>query len=260
MKKRPWPILILAFFHLLTPIGNIAVNSWIIKTSFASYALALLRPVNLVHGLIFFGIPVVSAALIYACKKWSYFAYIAVMSVPFVYSFYSWTQLQTLASGVILISFYAVNVIIVGYFMLPNVRKLYFDPRMRWWETKPRYMTDFTGHVSVNGKDVTGHISNISEGGIFFQTENQIPTDEIIRLVFNAADTEFSLDVVPVYRRGTVPAGYGMKFTLNRETEKQITSLIAQLQKNGTVVLGRVAGPEDSFLYWIKSLFKKKTV
>lgn len=74
---------------------------------------------------------------------------------------------------------YAVS---LAYFINPRVRRLYFDPRQRWWRTKPRYET----HLPVILRD-TGwryHVlRNISDGGCFVETNAPLSVNERFRIL-----------------------------------------------------------------------------
>ena len=184
MKHRPWAIIILALFHVVAPIGNILVNAWLAKVSFGYYLQALMAPENRVTLLIFIVVPLLGAVLIYICKKWSYLAYFALMTIPFGYSLFSYFKNATLAMTVALVLFYIINMLVIGYFLSPSVRRLYFDPRMRWWETKPRYKADFQSQVEFNGQQHWVEIKNISVGGAFLETASDFPEGTLLKIFF----------------------------------------------------------------------------
>lgn len=258
MKRRPWPLIILAGIHLLTPIGNILVNSFLMKVSPISYAKALLHPNNIWHAVVFFGVPVAAAALIYACRKWAYWTYIGLMSVPFIYSFVSWTESPNLATGIALVCFYLINIAIVGYFVLPGVRVVYFNPALRWWETKPRYTTDFQAKIFLGEDNHSGQVKNISQGGLFIEGDFKVPLNENLRVQFQFAEQEYIAGGKAVYYRSMNPAGYGLRFDLDLAGEDQIANLIARLKVEGVLHSSHVPGPEESFSHWLKNIFKSK--
>lgn len=258
MKTKPWPLIILAIAHLLAPFGNLIINALMNNVTPWTYFLALIHPKNLVHGLIFFLIPIVSAGLIYACKKWTYWAYLALMTVPFVYSFFSWRAVPSITTGLVLCTFYVINSLIVGYFVLPAVRRVYFDSRLRWWETKPRYGTDYQALVTAEAVSAKGQIKNISGGGIFLATKALIPENVDLKLEFRGAGEDLKLVGHAIYHRSVDPIGYGIKFDLDAPTEDLVLNLIARLKDEGAFIVSRAPGPEDSFFYWVKSLLQTR--
>ncbi len=258
MKQRPWPIIILAFFHVIAPLGNIVVNAWLAKINLSYYLTVLMAPTNRMTLLIFTVVPILGAVLIYICKKWSYLAYIVLMTIPFGYSLISYFKNATLLMGIALVLFYIINMLVIGYFLSPAVRKLYFDPRMRWWETKPRYKADFQSQVEFNGQQHWVEIKNISEGGAFIETASDFPEGTLLKIFFKDSHGVLHLDGEVVYRRQQVPMGYGFKFDKTSAKQPRLKELIRKLENEGSLVQGRLPGPEDTFLGWLKSLFPSR--
>ncbi len=258
MKTRPWPLVILAIAHLLAPVGNLIINAFLRNVTVWRYFLAMVEPNNVIHASIFLGIPVVSAWLIYMCKEWSYRAYLCVMSVPFIYSYMSWRESSTALPLSALLSFYIINSIVVGYFVLPAVRRVYFDPKLRWWEAKPRFGTHSQTPVSIGDKRFDGLIRNISEGGIFWESTASIPENQELTIEFTGPTGKFNLKGQAIYHRLQDPIGYGIKFDLDPVNEEKLLMLIARLKDEGAILVNRAPGVEDSFSFWIKSLFKSK--
>lgn len=257
MKRRPWPLVLLALIHLMAPIGNIIVNSFLMNVTPLVYLKALLQPENLFHATIFLLIPTSCAVCIYAFKKWSYQAYIALMAVPFIYSFWSWQRRPTTDSLIILCLFYAVNVMIVGYFLLPNIRSIYFNPRLRWWETKPRYAADFQSLIKQTDIQAQGLIKNISIGGFFVESVDKLSIDQEVLVTFTSSEKKYEVHAIPVFHRSTAPVGYGFRVSDEEAHRSELKKLVNQLKNDGIVVGARAPGPEDTFAYWLKSLFTK---
>ncbi len=258
MKQRPWPILILALFHILAPLGNILVNAWLAKISFTYYLHALMAPENRATLLIFTVVPLLGAFLIYICRKWSYVAYIALMTIPFGYSLMSYMEKSTVPMMLALIVFYVVNMLVIGYFLLPAVRRLYFDPRLRWWETKPRYKADFQSQVEYAGQQHWVEIMNISEGGAFLETTSDFPEGTLLKIFFKDSHGVVNLNGEIVYKRQQAPIGYGFKFDKAASKQPRLKELIRKLESEGALIQGRLPGPEDSFGGWLKSLFPSR--
>lgn len=58
----------------------------------------------------------------------------------------------------------------LSYFINPQVKRLYFDPRLQWWRTKRRYEAHGTTIVEKDQKTFYPYLKNISEGGCFLET------------------------------------------------------------------------------------------
>lgn len=208
MKSRPWPIVILAWIHLLSPIGNVLVSAHLMHVSLYSYYNLVIRQTSLFDNVNFFLLFPVAAFAIYACKSWSYPIFLSVASWSFYQNFMSWRHFPLLMTPATLVAVYAVNIAVVGYFLIPSVRAPYFNPRLRWWESKPRYTIDI--EVEVDGK--AGVITNISEGGAFLKTARKLSVGEDVRVQsrFYGLPLEFFGKVV--YSRPGDARGYGIQF------------------------------------------------
>jgi hypothetical protein len=258
MKQRPWPIILLSLFHVIAPIGNIVMNAFISGVDLRFFIRVLLAPENLTTLLVFTLVPLIGAVLIYICKRWSYYLYIALMMIPFGYSLHSYFSSATIMMTVALVFFYIVNMLVVGYFLLPAVRRLYFDPRLRWWETKPRYQADFQCHVDFQGQQHWVEIKNISEGGAFLEAPSDFAEGSELKLFFKDSQGVLQLNGFIVYKRRQAPMGYGFKFDKASSRQPRLKELIQKLRNDGALIQGRVPGPEDTFVGWIRSLFPSR--
>jgi hypothetical protein len=68
----------------------------------------------------------------------------------------------------------------VSYFINPQIRRLYFDPKLRQWRTKKRYETHGPAIIQKSDKYSYPILRNISEGGCFLETPH--PADVSDRL------------------------------------------------------------------------------
>ncbi|NBX93583.1 MAG: PilZ domain-containing protein [Proteobacteria bacterium] len=87
------------------------------------------------------------------------------------------------ATPVSIISHILIYVISLAYFIHPRIRRLYFDPKLRWWRTKQRYET----HGPIIFKQGTKYyyptLRNISEGGCFIETPHTQELENIIDII-----------------------------------------------------------------------------
>lgn len=259
MKQRPWPIIILAAFHVVAPVGNILFNAMLTKIPLGIYMKALLLSENRLTLAIFTLVPILGAVFIFMCRKWSYIAYVTLMIIPVSYSIIEYAKNSTFAMGVGLAVFFVINFLVVGYFLKPAVRRLYFDPRMRWWETKPRYKADFQCQVELKGQQHWVEIKNISEGGAFLETSSEFQEGDLLKIYFKDSAGVLALNGEVVYRRHAQPVGYGFKFEKVSSREPRLKELIRKLSTEGALINSRLPGPEDTFVGWLKSTFKLKS-
>jgi hypothetical protein len=255
MKRRPWPLIIIVWLHILAPIGNILINMKFTRYGLSDFLSILFSSSNITRIVIFIIVPPLAGTLIYICKKWSYIAYIFVMLMPVGYSLYTWLTTQRHETLIAVVISFLVNVAIVGYFMRQDVRKIYFDPRTRWWETMPRFFTDFVAEVSLSDNQFHARITNISMSGLFFGCDQELQRGDQVALSFLHGGNKLVLSGFVVYKNQGEKKGYGVKFGRLGGQKTNLRNLITQLEKDGAIVESRQPGPEDSFLFWLKSIF-----
>ncbi len=185
--------------------------------------------------------------------------YLLLMVFPFFYSFISWQAQPSIELGVYLIAFYLINLLVVGYFILPQVRQVYFDPRLRWWETKPRFKAEFETDFTWVDQKAKGEIMNLSEGGLFIETDLKMNTMGRIDIDFKYKDQMFALKGEVVYSKNSGGRnGYGISLLEGDAQADRVKELIESLSEQGLVITGRAPTEEDTFSFWIKRLFKQK--
>ncbi len=108
-------------------------------------------------------VPIMAGVFIYICRRWSYWAYLGCLALIFLSNLYSFLTSMNLSTFLALVIVLLADLVVVAYFVVPSVQKVYFDPRMRWWEAAPRYNFDTEGFV--NGQ--RAFIKNLSQGGLF---------------------------------------------------------------------------------------------
>ncbi len=60
---------------------------------------------------------------------------------------------------------------------------------------QPRVATEIRVEYRTVGSFLTDYASNLSKGGVFIQTDNPLPPDSMVRLVFSLPGTPFLFDV-----------------------------------------------------------------
>ncbi|HEY8270342.1 MAG TPA: PilZ domain-containing protein [Pseudobdellovibrionaceae bacterium] len=250
MKRKPWPIILLALLHVFAPLGNLLMNSYRsgrsieLTWNFWHYTL----PKSLFFTYVF--LPPLAGVLIYICRRWSYWCYVGCLSLIFLGNVYGfWTSVNWI-NFVTLFMVLLVDVLVVAYFVVPSVRQVYFDPRMRWWETAPRY--DFEVPAAMNGQ--ASVIKNISEGGALVEAPSSYSEGQGVELTWSYKGESFSLSGKVVYRKPVNSLyGFGVRFDSTSQVQKTMKPLIALLHKEKRMIRN-LPGPEDSFTAWVKKL------
>lgn len=251
MKRKPWPIILLALLHVLAPFGNIILNSYRSGRSFEQtwnlWVYALPKPLFLAYVVL----PPLAGVFIYICKRWSYWCYVACLALIFLGNAYGFWTSMNLLNFLTLLVVLVIDILAVAYFVVPSVRKVYFDPRMRWWETAPRYVFNVQGSMNGTG----GYIKNISEGGAFVETTTTYSEGQSVDLLWSYEGTSYSMPGKVVYQKSQGTGfGCGVRFDHTTQTEKIMNGLVQKLHKEGKMIRDRLPGPEDTFFAWLRKL------
>lgn len=126
----------------------------------------------------------------------------------------------------------AVFAISLFYFVHPRIRTLYFDPKQRWWKTKPRYTTHLPA-LCFDG--VNWHyplLSNISSGGCFLETPFPLTAESSVTVAIPLPEP---LGVAVLKAKGQVrwisrdehKTGFGVQFQeLDRKNRRALIRLV----------------------------------
>jgi Tfp pilus assembly protein PilZ len=122
------------------------------------------------------------------------------------------------------------------YFIRKEIRVPYFFPRIRWWESDPRYKLSVqTRIVKADKTEFEGEIMDLSLGGCFVKTHAYFGPDEAIELHFNLFDRSVKCNGDVVWRtesKVTHPKGIGVKFsTIEREALQSLKQATKKLKK-----------------------------
>ncbi|MCB0377773.1 MAG: PilZ domain-containing protein [Bdellovibrionales bacterium] len=254
MRRKPWSIIVLAFLHIVAPIGNIAFNAILTKKPLAQYFAMAFSWAYLQVNWYVFVLPIVAGIAIYMCKKSSFYIYLVAISALFVFSYSGYLSKAGTISLLPVIAVYLVNIGVVAFFMMPAVREIYFNPRLRWWESKPRYACDLRCFFGVNNKSQEGEIRNFSENGLFLKAEHLPADGDVIQIeIPNQGGYHGTFEGRVIHHGDQNRIGCGIEFNHNKQSSAQAKAIVGELHKQGRMLQGRVLA-EDSFSYWLKSL------
>ena len=254
MKTRPWPLVVVALAQILTPVVSIIMN-----------ALIYHQPVSIViraammdgpwKAFLFFALMPIGGIAIFLVKSWSYLVFLACLAITTFSNFQSWQQNSTQISMWIMLAIFVMDCALVAYFLVPQVRTVYFNSRLRWWESRPRFTVNADCEIeSAEGK-IRGTILNLSTGGLFLQPATELPKDAEIRVNFSFFLMQFSLKGKVVHKASH---GYGIEWMSpsfkDRMRLRQIESGMLALG----IESGRREDPWEDFRNWIDTLIKDR--
>lgn len=148
-----------------------------------------------------------------------------------VLAYYSDSHRKFLAYGITIL-FQLIGL----FFVTREVRVPYFTPRIRWWESDPRYKLSIQTKILKQDKTVyEGEIMDISRSGCFIKTHFYFPPDEKITLDFSLFERVIKCHGRVIWQTEstvTHPKGVGVKFEdLDKETISALKQGTDKLRK-----------------------------
>jgi len=261
MEYKPWPLLILAFFHFIEPFSKITFYSVFFNLNPIDIISVEITQGSARHIFEYFFLFPIAGIAIFAVKKWSLSVFLVVelwvfiSNVPYIQELYADQQYLLAAFFIV---FAILNVTVVSYLLIPAVNVAYMDPKVRWWEAKPRY----TINAKCSIDDNAATIRDISESGVFIYGQNELEVGSEIQLKFAVErfaekfvhnDLNILAKVVHHFTIDEHP-GYGVKFIVEtREDRRIIRKLIRTLDASDAK--RRPARLSfNSLLVWAKTL------
>jgi hypothetical protein len=248
----------LAVLQFLTPIFTILFNAAALRVSplrVASWIFAR-PPLEVFETLAL--MPIAGLA-IYVMRRWSYAIFIVALSWSVFRNLSHWNYSSAMIPAPALLFIYFSEISFVTYFLLPSVRNAYFDPNIRWWEHKPRYLLELAASFTLKSGAARGQgmILNLSEGGAFLKLKEKIQKDQDLRLEFNVLTLPFSVEGRVVHAR-EVDGGtcYGIQFAHTAESRQSMQRLTAGLDALGFNERDGRQSPFAEFKSWLTTLLK----
>lgn len=204
MKNRPLLFIILGFLHIIEPL--LKLTTFKVMTGFPLETILG----NIRHGpygvwgffefwLLF---PIGGLALL-GVKRWSYPLFVGVQFYSFyshiTYKRFSWPYYSEVPHSASLLILF-MNALIILYFLLPEVRRPFFERDLRWWEHRERFNlaipVSFTGMDPNLVKDA--HVLNISLSGAFLNYRGPEQVGEKLRVNMTFEGLHISVDALIV--------------------------------------------------------------
>lgn len=258
MRHRPWPLILLAIIHILSPFLNIVLTVLVMNVTMNRSVSYVISDFLTWQSVFIFILPIVAGCAIYLCKPWSFYLYLVSMVSLFglmIYDNYNGYTDELLLLN--LISIFAVSVLTTSYFFLPEVRKIYFDKKMRWWENKPRYHFNQPCQFKKMNSDSTdvmfGEILDISESGLFLKTKDLKGSSENIEITFLFESLECVFVGRTISHDLVESIGFGVEFEHSPVTQKIAKEITSRLNDQNAESRSKPKY-EDTFGYWIKNM------
>ncbi|MDH5680644.1 MAG: PilZ domain-containing protein [Spirochaetota bacterium] len=242
MKKKPLLIIVLSVIYILAPVLNLAFFSYMASGSLSidsmtRYFNGLPSTLHKVNFALMFPL---GGIAIYAVRKWSYPVFFVVTAWAIFGNLETMYATASTSVMVLMVAASLANFVGVGYILIPEVRKVYMDPALRWWETRPRYMVEIPSN-NGNGTEL-GVIQDISEGGVFLipASGKNMSIGDVLSMSFSFGGYNVKLKGEVVYHNPAYLKGYGIRFVdVPQDEKKSIKQLVKTVKKEGYERLDR---------------------
>ncbi len=263
MNRKPWSIIFFSVFLALIPIFNILITYYLVpgEFDFSDYMYSLFALPSNRMALFSLTVPsLVSAFAVYSIKNWSLPLFFISMLWILISSLMDlFLYLSVLKSVILMTLPLLCNGLFIYFILIPNVRAAYLDPRLRWWETKPRYRLSEKIEITAPTLEHSPEdsvINNFSEGGVFLSTKAEIPLGLVADLKFNILDTTFNLKGKIVHQVASINA-YGIQFCdLTKIQKKSLKNICNELRIKNVPETRPVVNWKEDLTKWYTELKK----
>lgn len=258
MIHRPWPIVVIGVFHILSPLTNFWMSAHLVGMSVFEY-LAFESHHKLLN-LIIWMLPMLAGIALLTFRMWSYYLFLAFMAGVSIFTLYERLAYPHRVGILLFLGAELINFLVIIYFLSPPVKKIYLNKRIRWWQQKPRYAVHWPcGYQLISSQGeiqpvrTDARIDNLSEGGAYIKTPDSLKTFDYILVSFQTYGKEYSIKSRIVHDRKD---GYGVLFQDTVPTHLKLKSLLGQLKRENFPVRGQNQPLLSSFKFWFFDLFK----
>jgi hypothetical protein len=259
MNQRPRLLVGLAFLYLVSPFLYPVFVSLYFETPFFEVLKQSTYGNSAWRNFEIFILPIVLAGFIYFARRIGYFAVILGSLFLGVRSVIEFQASNENAPVALLLFGNLVFLFSVAYFLRKNTRAIYFDPKVRWWETESRYLVDLSGRITrLDQTPVQSKLLNIALGGAALQTSEKsfLPHEKIL-IEFDYAGTEYKYTAGVVWQRpeseGLQTIGVKWIAEEGKPDRPGMRKLVRDLKVNKTPTVGELPG------WWeeLKGLFSQ---
>lgn len=219
MKKKPLIFSILAILLLIEPLVKLLYFR--LETGFDLTRILenILSEDSMLNIFEFWIVYPLAGLCLFRIRKVTYFLFLAIQAYsiytilsyePYTWPYYS--QSPFIYNYFLLI----MNVAIIIYFLLPRVRRPFFDQRVRWWETKARYNIHLPCQLIFTNRNLEAEILNISQTGVFVKEIPGIVVGDKTMIAFGHNNLQFHLPAQIISKHQFEGnRGFGLKFSFD---------------------------------------------
>lgn len=233
MKKfRSRLLVFVAFTYLLFPLLYLFISALVFQIPVLQALRILLSPSYYILS----AIVMFTGYSMLEMKRWSW--YLLLLSNILIT--YSNALIASDAEGnnraLLIFALTALGILILTYRLSLELKVPYLLPRIRWWESNPRYKMAIPTQIFRNsGEILIGETQDFSRAGLFIKTRDSIDMDEEVAIRIEVFGQKIELQAVVVWCAHTSvthPKGIGLKFLkTSKLNRKKLTEINYQLRK-----------------------------
>lgn len=232
MKKKPISLILLSISFLLMPIFSLFYNALVGKLTLLEYLPLYWQQEIWLAKLEFFLFSPLIGVFIYKMTPWSYMVALSIIAWQIFSNL--WVGIHEYNSNLLILltsnSYLSAGLV---YLLTPKVRNVFFNKKLQWWLSKPRYVTHIQNIILNNQISDEALICDISEGGCLLKNSKITDVGERFKLGFSLGTYSFFQEAEVVHKRD---GAVGVKFiNHNNETLKMALkegNLPAKLEAN----------------------------
>jgi uncharacterized membrane protein (DUF2068 family) len=199
-------------------------------------------------------------------RRWAWYVFVAAnLMIGYenlaLLSQYGDTHNKGLTFGVSVVILF-----LLVYRVAREIRVPYFFPKIRWWESNPRYRLSVPVWVSRStGEPIEAQILDLSMGGCFVKVRSAVTQDEAIHVKFTVFGCTIECSGVIVWcTQSTVthPRGIGVKFDrIPRPVRRNLKGVVRRLKKIAAFYRrSRYLMNQDEFMKRLEELESQKPI
>jgi hypothetical protein len=257
MNRRPWPIILLAILQFISPLIYLGIASIFYDLSLADTTREILTLSPGLRKFEIFVLPIILGVLILITRKVGYLVVIfgsVYLMVRCILEFLASNQTDPLFPVVFTNLICAV---VLAYFMRAKTREVYFNPRVRWWETDPRYVVNIPASVTrIGASGASAKLENLANGGAGVRTSaTGFLPEEVVNLSFSHNGTNYVLKSRIVWQN--LDAGgqryLGVQWTDDTDNSERskLRRLVRDLRAKGTPITRQVPPWWEDLKSWV---------
>jgi hypothetical protein len=258
MTHRPWPIVVIALFHILAPLINFIMSAQLLDMSYGEY---WKNQLHYGHStLLLWAVPFLAGLSLLTFRMWSYYAFLLFMTIASVFTLTQRLLYPHRIDIFLFLLLELINFLVILYFLSPAVKRIYLNKRIRWWQHSARYLVSLEARARIVFENtqlpsltIPAKLENISEGGAYIQTKEPLNSKDIVFLQFKMFNKDYDIRAQVIHAQAN---GYGLLFNDSLAIRLEMRTLTRKLKKSKAPIRGKEMSSLESFKFWFADLLK----